>query len=166
LFLFFSMQGYTASQCRLWVFQKRANNTTRPAVIEVRSEDKRRFESADDVDIYYANDSEPLMLAFLETVDVESCGAGATTNTSLPDFDSKNEVNLFFKYYEPATKTMSYCGHAYVDLRSVPSSLFPMLCERAGLPKGTKLLFYEVGKFVAIDWLCVVQFCFEITKYL
>ena len=35
------------------------------------------------------------MLAFLETVDVEGSGAGATTaDTSLPDFDSKNEVNF------------------------------------------------------------------------
>lgn len=129
--------GYTASQCRLWIFQKRANNTTRPAFIEVRSEDKRRYESLDEVDIFYANDNESVMLAYLETVDVES---GAT---ALPDFDAKHEVNLFFKYYEPRTKTMSYCGHAYVDLRSLPSSLFPMLCERAGLPKGTKLLLYE-----------------------
>lgn len=79
------------------------------------------------------------MLAFLETVNVES------GESSLPDFDSKNEVNLFFKYYDPRTKIMSYCGNAYVDLKSQPSSLFPMLCERAGLPKGTKLLFYEVG---------------------
>ncbi|XP_066936124.1 ubiquitin carboxyl-terminal hydrolase 7-like [Clytia hemisphaerica] len=129
--------GYTASQCKLWIFQKRANNTTRPAFIEVRNEDKRRFESNDDIDIFYANDNETLMLAFLETIDVES---GAT---SLPDFDTKNEVNLFFKFYDPRTRTMSYCGHSYVDLRSLPTSLFPMLCERAGLPKGTKLLFFE-----------------------
>lgn len=129
--------GYTASQCRLWVFQKRANNTTRPAFIDVRTEDKRRAENQDDIDLFSANDNETLMLAYLETIDVES------GETSLPDFDNKNEVNLFFKFYNPQLRTLSYCGHSYVDLRSQPSSLFPMLCERAGLPKGTKLLFYE-----------------------
>lgn len=129
--------GYTASQCRLWPFQKRANNTTRPALVELRNEDKRRFENVDDIELYYANDQETLMLAFLETLDVES------GLDSLPDFDSKNEIILFFKYYNPRTKVMSYCGHAYVDLKSQPCSLFPMLCERAGLPKGTKLLFFE-----------------------
>ena len=133
-----STQGYTASQCRLWVFQKRANNTTRPAFIDVRTEDKRRAENQDDIDLFSANDNETLMLAYLETIDVES------GETSLPDFDNKNEVNLFFKFYNPQLRTLSYCGHSYVDLRSQPSSLFPMLCERAGLPKGTKLLFYEV----------------------
>jgi len=129
--------GYTASQCRLWVFQKRANNTTRPAFIEARTEDKRRVENNEDVDLYSANDNETLMLAFLETIDVE------TGATALPDFDNKNEVNLFFKYYNPRLKSLAYCGHAYVDLRSQPSSLFPMLCERAGLPEETKLLFFE-----------------------
>ena len=119
------------------MFQKRANNTTRPAFIEVRTEDKRRVENNEDVDLYSANDNETLMLAFLETIDVE------TGATALPDFDNKNEVNLFFKYYNPRLKTLAYCGHAYVDLRSHPSSLFPMLCERAGLPEGTKLLFFE-----------------------
>lgn len=104
----------------------------------MRNDDKSHFESPGDVDIFYANDNEALMLAFLETVNVES------GESSLPDFDSKNEVNLFFKYYDPRTKIMSYCGNAYVDLKSQPSSLFPMLCERAGLSKGTKLMFYEV----------------------
>lgn len=129
--------GYSAAQCRLWPFQKRANNTTRPAGIEIRSDDKRRFENSDEVELFYANDQDPNMLAFLETVNVDS-GLDA-----LPEFDTKNEIILFFKYYNPATKTMSYCGHAYIDLKSQPTSLFPMLCQRAGLPKGTKLLFYE-----------------------
>ncbi|XP_065658399.1 ubiquitin carboxyl-terminal hydrolase 7 isoform X4 [Hydra vulgaris] len=129
--------GYTASQCRLWPIQKRANSTTRPAMVELRNEDKRRFETPDDIELFYANDQDPTMLAFLEMLSPDSdC-------TSLPDFDSSNEVILFFKYYNPKYKTMSYCGHHYVNLHSTPSSLFPMLCKRAGLPQETKLLFYE-----------------------
>ena len=110
-------------------------------MVEVRNEDKRRFETPDDIELFYANDQDPLMLAFLEMLPPDSgC-------TSLPDFDSSNEIILFFKYYNPRYKTMSYCGHHYVNLQSMPSSLFPMLCERAGLPQGTKLLFYEVTYF-------------------
>jgi len=129
--------GFTASQCRLWPFQKRANNTTRPAGVEIRTEDKRRFETSDEIELFYANDQDPVMLAFLETINVES------EMDSLPKFDSKSEIILFFKYYNPETKVMSYCGHAYIDLKAQPTSLFPMLCQRAGLPKGTNLLFYE-----------------------
>ena len=110
-------------------------------MFELRNEDKRRYESYEDMDLLYANEQEAVMLAFLETVNVE------TENLSLPDFDSQNEVLLFFKYYNPRTKILSYCGHAYVPLKSQPSALFPMLCQRAGLPKGTNLLLYEVSVF-------------------
>jgi len=129
--------GYTASQCRLWPFQKRGNNTTRPALVELRNEDKRRFENEDEMELFFVNDNEAIMLAFLETVNVE------LELDSLPDFDISNEVLLFFKYYDPQTSMMSYCGHTYVNLKSHPASLFPLLCQRAGLPKGTKLLIYE-----------------------
>merc|ERR1719505_104980 len=129
--------GYTASQVRLWPFQKRSNNTTRPAMIEVRPDDQRRIESPEEMEVFFANDQEPNMLAYLETIDPES------EMSSLPDFDYNNEVILFFKYYNPRTHTMSYCGHAYVDLKSSPTDLFPLLCKRAGLPKGTPLLLFE-----------------------
>ena len=108
-------------------------------MIEVRPDDQRRIESPEEMEVFFANDQEPNMLAYLETIDPES------EMSSLPDFDYNNEVILFFKYYNPRTHTMSYCGHAYVDLKSSPTDLFPLLCKRAGLPKGTPLLLFEVG---------------------
>ena len=54
------------------------------------------------------------MLAFLETVSPES------NEKSLPPFDEKGQVLLFFKYYNPRTKIMAYCGHLYVSMSKVP----------------------------------------------
>ena len=65
--------------------------------------------------IFTINDQENLMLTFLETADPE------LEEKILPPFDEKTQVLLFFKYYNPRTKVMAYCGHLYVPMNQVPS---------------------------------------------
>lgn len=74
------------------------------------------------------------MLAFLETVDPES------NQQVLPVYDEKSHVLLFFKYYNPKTKVMAYCGHLYVSLTDVPSMLLSFLCNTLKLFKLLNLL--------------------------
>ncbi len=58
------------------------------------------------------------MLAFLETVDAED------SDKALPLFEEKTHVLLFFKYYNPVFRVMSYCGHLYVPTNAIPSKKF------------------------------------------
>ena len=55
------------------------------------------------------------MLAYLETVSPE------VANEALPPFDEKEQVLLFFKFYDPKTSIMSYVGHLYISLKTAPS---------------------------------------------
>ena len=60
------------------------------------------------------SEQDQILLAFLETVDPESA------DKVLPPFDENNHVLLFFKYYNPRTKIMAYCGHHYVPVTKSP----------------------------------------------
>jgi len=135
-----SSLGYAPNQLRLWPFARRTNNTIRPNHIDTGNYDKKKYSSIDDVDIYTLNDQDQVMLAFLETIDPSS------NQLVLPPYDNKSQVLLFFKYYNPRTGIMAYCGHLYVTLSERPRDLFPIMCERAGLPKDTKLLWFEEVK--------------------
>lgn len=129
--------GHDAKQFRLWQLSRRTNNTVRPNAIDIATYEKRKVNSIYDMDIFTINDQENLMLTFLETADPE------LEEKILPPFDEKTQVLLFFKYYNPRTKVMAYCGHLYVPMNQVPRDLFPVMCERAGLPRDTDLLWFE-----------------------
>lgn len=50
---------------------------------------------------------------------------------------------VFFKYYDPNFKYLTYCGLGHFEKNMPVSSLVPILCEKAGLPKMTPLALYE-----------------------
>jgi hypothetical protein len=70
---------------------------------------------------------------FLETSNPE------TPSIHLPSFNSKSQVLLFFKFYDPATEKLEYMGHKYVLMASKVSTLIPDLVKRAKLPPDTKV---------------------------
>ncbi len=57
------------------------------------------------------------MLAFLETINPE------LEDETLPYFEEDSQVLLFFKYYNPGTRIMAYCGHLYASMRDYPSKI-------------------------------------------
>ncbi|XP_065066038.1 ubiquitin carboxyl-terminal hydrolase 7-like [Rhopilema esculentum] len=133
-----NLMGYSSpDQLRLWPLSRRTNNTIRPNSFDYSNVDKKKFPTINDVDVATLSEQDQILLAFLETVDPESA------DKVLPPFDENNHVLLFFKYYNPRTKIMAYCGHHYVPVTKSPRELFPLMCERAGLPKDTKLLWFE-----------------------
>ena len=73
------------------------------------------------------------MLAFLETVDPEA------DQQVLPVYDEKTHVLLFFKYYNPKTRIMAYCGHMYVPLTEVPSKTSTCLFTETFLSHKTSM---------------------------
>jgi ubiquitin carboxyl-terminal hydrolase 7 len=60
---------------------------------------------------------------------------------------AKNEILLFFKYYDPVKESLRYVGRTYFSRASKVGELWGMLCTLAGLPEGTELEVVEEVKF-------------------
>lgn len=50
---------------------------------------------------------------------------------------------IFFKYYDVQFKFLTYCGFEHVHREIFIRELFPIVREKAGLPKGTPIALYE-----------------------
>ncbi|KAK2192630.1 hypothetical protein NP493_27g01010 [Ridgeia piscesae] len=124
---------YPLEQLRPWPFGYRTNQTYRPTTLDLEADLNKTMQEL--------ADHENPWTVFVETVNPE------TELDSLPMFDKEGDVLLFFKLYDPKTASISYCGHAYMPITDkICDFLLPLLCERAGFPKGTKLLLYEEVK--------------------
>ena len=70
---------------------------------------------------------------------------------SLPPFDKDCDVLLFFKYFEPVSRTLSYVTHLYCPISLRMRDLFPRLRQLAGLPPQTPILLYEEVKPTMVE---------------
>ncbi|XP_064631404.1 ubiquitin carboxyl-terminal hydrolase 7-like isoform X2 [Lineus longissimus] len=127
---------YPVQQLRPWPFTYRQNQTYRPGIIDV--------ETSLDRSIQEIADNDNPWTIFVQTLDPESL------IDKLPVFDKESrkrgDVLLFFKRYDPKTKSISYCGHMCLSITTRVSDLVPVLCQRGGLPLGTRLLIFEEVK--------------------
>ena len=69
----------------------------------------------------------------------------------LPPFDKDCDVLLFFKYFEPISRTLSYVTHLYCPISLRMRDLFPRLRQLAGLPPQTPILLYEEVKPTMVE---------------
>ena len=72
-------------------------------------------------------------------------------NAPLPPFDKDCDVLLFFKYFEPISRTLSYVTHLYCPISLRMRDLFPRLRQLAGLPPQTPILLYEEVKPTMVE---------------
>ena len=72
-------------------------------------------------------------------------------NYPLPPFDKDCDVLLFFKYFEPVSRTLSYVTHLYCPISLRMRDLFPRLRQLAGLPPQTPILLYEEVKPTMVE---------------
>lgn len=96
------LQKYPIEQIRPWPFSYRSNQTCRPTLIDLETD---LHKSVLDV----AENQNPWNV-FVEVVPPDS-GLQA-----LPPFDKDSDVLLFFKFYDPKTKRIHYCGHHYMPV--------------------------------------------------
>ncbi|KDR24281.1 ubiquitin carboxyl-terminal hydrolase 7 [Zootermopsis nevadensis] len=120
---------YPIEQIRPWPFSYRSNQTCRPTLIDLETD---LHKSVLDV----AENQNPWNV-FVEVVPPDS-GLQA-----LPPFDKDSDVLLFFKFYDPKTKRIHYCGHHYMPVAAKVQELIPLLNERAGFAADTDLVLYE-----------------------
>ncbi|XP_013388428.1 ubiquitin carboxyl-terminal hydrolase 7 [Lingula anatina] len=123
---------YPIQQLRPWPFAHRTNQTFRPTVLDVEADiNKNVLELAE---------GEGPWTVFVETLSPES------NQDKLPQFDKESDVLLFFKRYDPRTKSISFCGHHYMSITEKLSNILPNLCSRGNFPPGTNLILYEEVK--------------------
>jgi len=122
---------YPVNQLRPWPFQARQNQTYRPTLLDLEADLYKVVQELAD---------EGTWTVFVETLSPES------NLQRLPHFDKDCDVLLFLKMYDPRTKSISYCGHAYVPISAKGSELMPELNKRAGFPPETQLILFEEVK--------------------
>ncbi|KAK9823704.1 hypothetical protein WJX72_004794 [[Myrmecia] bisecta] len=130
--------GVPVDRQRYWLWAKRQNNTFRPnRVMQLEDDAKQVMEIKDGT---YRNGVTDLRL-YLEVPHA----AQSPTSPLLPI--SKNEILLFFKFYDPLTETLRYAGRGFAHKTTKVADMFPMLRKMAGLPEDAPLEAYEEIKF-------------------
>ncbi|XP_062508101.1 ubiquitin carboxyl-terminal hydrolase 7-like isoform X2 [Corticium candelabrum] len=120
--------GYGSGQLRMWPIQQRENNTLRPACI-VSEERKNPISD-------FSGGSGKIRM-FVEVLKPD------TGADQLPEFTVNDDCMLFFKFYDPPTKTLSYVTHFPVPVKTKFSELVPVLSSHVGLPINTPLQLFE-----------------------
>ncbi|XP_074647259.1 ubiquitin carboxyl-terminal hydrolase 7-like isoform X2 [Tubulanus polymorphus] len=123
---------YPVLDLRPWALNYRQNQTFRPSVIDMDVQANKTVQEI--------SEGENPWTLFIETKDLDS------SQEHLPSFDKESDVLLFFKRYDPKTKSISYCGHLCVSITKKLSDLVPLLNQRAGYPRNTKLVLFEEVK--------------------
>lgn len=71
--------------------------------------------------------------------------------TPLPAFDQDKDVLLFFKFFDPFSRSLRYVGYQYLSINLGLRQLFPRLWRLAGLTSQTPISLYEEVKPTMIE---------------
>ncbi|EJD75026.1 ubiquitin carboxyl-terminal hydrolase [Loa loa] len=77
-------------------------------------------------------------IVFLETAQ----DSGTSLN-GLPPYNETNDMMFFLKYYDADEKMTFFCGHIMINYKSMIRNYLPQILQKARLPPGTELKFYE-----------------------
>lgn len=55
-----------------------------------------------------------------------------------------DDMMFFLKYYDADEKMTFFCGHIMINYKSMIRNYLPQILQKARLPPGTELKFYEV----------------------
>eukprot|EP00877_Chromochloris_zofingiensis_P011315 jgi/Chrzof1/6437/Cz18g10190.t1 len=130
--------GVPVSKQRYWGWWQRQNKTYRPAKpLKAEEEELCVMDLLQHIatvcmTIYRSKQAMVDLNLFLETP-LPDCSA------ELHKVNPRHDILLFFKYYDPATGSLSYCGHMYAPKQSRMKALHSTLCRAANLPEGTDL---------------------------
>ncbi|ELT89456.1 hypothetical protein CAPTEDRAFT_149911 [Capitella teleta] len=125
--------NYPVDQLRPWPFNQRTNQTYRPTVIDMEADINKSVQEL--------AESENPWTVFVETAEPEN------GQKALIGFDKDSDVLLFFKRYDPKTKSISYSGHLYMPItQKISDFLLPVLRKRGGFAANTPILLFEEVK--------------------
>ncbi|CAI8053204.1 Ubiquitin carboxyl-terminal hydrolase 7 [Geodia barretti] len=124
-----TMMGYPSECIRVWPFEKRSNNTTRPGYLEKLDDSK--------ITLFQHAEQRNVWRIFVETLPADS------KLECLKPYNFQQEVLLFFKYYNPTTRSISYVGHSVENIETKFRDLFPGMSKAASLHPDVPLLIFE-----------------------
>ena len=123
---------YPLEGMRLWPITSRANETLRPNAVQESTDLNRPISDI-------CEGVQPWNV-FLELVRPDS------ESLALPTINRETDVLLFFKYYDPKAKMISYFGHEHLATSCKTRDLIPLLNRKSGFPPDTPLKLYEEVK--------------------
>jgi ubiquitin carboxyl-terminal hydrolase 7 len=156
---------------RIWSIMSRYNNTTRPlnsidlresankAVLDVCKQDSCWLifvEQANDLSFSPSFDYNLLMNTQIdpqsrqEMIQQESKTIKLATPPKLQPFNPKEEVMIFFKYYDPKTSVLRYVFRMHLPITSTLNAIQERINKKMKFPPHTELLFYEEVKISQI----------------
>lgn len=128
---------YPPEGIRLWPITLRANDTSRPNGLDYESEKNRQVSDV-------CESSSPWNV-FLEMVDADS------PTLTLEPYSRESHVLIFFKFYDPKHKILSYFCHLHCPFKSTGRELLPILNKKAGFEPDTLLDLYEEVKLTSVE---------------
>lgn len=152
---------------RIWSIMSRYNNTTRPlnsidlresasrTVVELSKQEQTWLifaEQASDLSFSPTFDYNILLNTALspqqrqQIMQQHQQQLQQGQPQKLVAFNPKEEVMIFFKYYEPKTSTLRYVFRMHLSITSTLNSIQEKINKKMKFPPGTELLFYEEVK--------------------
>ncbi|CAI7812546.1 unnamed protein product [Closterium sp. NIES-53] len=131
--------GVPVAGQRFWLWARRQNHTYRPnRPLNAEEESMTVGQLRDSVSKAHAVD----LRLFLE-------GTPSSPDRPLVPLHerAKDDILLFFKFYDPVTETLRYVGHLFVKLGQKPGDVRGKINEMCGLPPTEDILMYEEIKF-------------------
>ena len=128
----------TTQECRIWPVRYRYNESFRPTMFS-------HFLS-EGSSVWEHSERSTTWRIYLEILEDKTC--------SLSDFDTKDDVLLFLKYFDVFAQRINYVGSHIFQIQSNFSEICPFLCKMVGLSESCELrLFEEVtfGQIVSLD---------------
>lgn len=166
----------SVDEMRIWPIMNRYNNTVRPLnPIDMREaalktvQDISKQENIWTIFVETSTDQ-----SFSPTFDYMSLCTTATTPSpeslspdtspsdnpplspssqqkqSLPSYNSKEDVMLFFKFYDPKTSTLRYVFRMHLAVTANLKTIQEKINKKMKFPAGTDLLFFEEVKITQI----------------
>lgn len=139
---------------RIWSVVIRANLAIRPEnVVDLREQGHKTVQEVSKQDskwtifVEKSND-----LSFSLTFDYMSllsehpaplCLDAPASNLTLPNFNSKEEVMIFFKFYEPKTSTLRYVFRMHLSISVNLTKIQEKINKKMKFSSDTQLLFFE-----------------------
>ncbi|KAL3982395.1 Ubiquitin-specific protease C-terminal family protein [Acanthocheilonema viteae] len=74
---------------------------------------------------------------------LETAQDSGTSLNGLPPYNESNDMMFFLKYYDADEKMTFFCGHIMINYKSMIRNYLPQILQKAHLPPGTELKFYE-----------------------
>ncbi len=170
-------------EIRVWPIMNRYNNTTRPLnCIDIKEHGKKTVhevskqdsfwllfvETASDLSFSNTFNFNLLMnqeLKFENLVCEHELQMQQQLAPKLPAFNPKDEVMIFFKYYDPKTSTLRYVFRMILSINSTLINIQDKINKKMRFPLNTELLFFEEVKITQITPLVQRDVSLEILAH-